>query len=100
MAGGIDTPMSVPAGLRSLKERFSSGESAAIPAYADEVGGDPDTPRLLGMSPQMEEARRLIRRLAHSNVPVYIAGESAAVKEQAAAAYTNYQSAQAVPLSQ
>ena len=40
-AGGIDTPMSVPAGLRSLKERFSSGESAAIPAYADEVGGDP-----------------------------------------------------------
>ena len=76
--------MSVPAGLRSLKERFSSGESAAIPAYADEVGGDPDMPRLLGMSPQMEEARHLIRRLAHSNVPVYIAGESGSGKEQAA----------------
>ena len=84
VAGGIDTPMSVPAGLRSLKERFSSGESAAIPAYADEVGGDPDMPRLLGMSPQMEEARHLIRRLAHSNVPVYIAGESGSGKEQAA----------------
>lgn len=84
VAGGIDTPMSVPAGLRSLKERFSSGESAAIPAYADEIGGDPDMPRLLGMSPQMEEARHLIRRLAHSNVPVYIAGESGSGKEQAA----------------
>ena len=84
VAGGIDTPMSVPAGLRSLKERFSSGESAAIPAYADEVGGHPDMPRLLGMSPQMEEARHLIRRLAHSNVPVYIAGESGSGKEQAA----------------
>ena len=84
VAGGIDTPMSVPAGLRSLKERFSSGESAAIPAYADEVGGDPDMPRLLGMSPQMEEARHLIRRLAHSNVPVYIAGESGSGTEQAA----------------
>lgn len=84
VAGGIDTPMSVPAGLRSLKERFSSGESAAIPAYADEVGGDPDMPRLLGMSPQMEEARHLIRRLAHSNVPAYIAGESGSGKEQAA----------------
>ena len=84
VAGGIDTPMSVPAGLRSLKERFSSGESAAIPAYADEVGGDPDMPRLLGMSPQMEEARHLIRCLAHSNVPVYIAGESGSGKEQAA----------------
>ena len=84
VAGGIDTPMRGPAGLRSLKERFSSGESAAIPAYADEVGGDPDMPRLLGMSPQMEEARHLIRRLAHSNVPVYIAGESGSGKEQAA----------------
>ena len=84
VAGGIDTPMSVPAGLRSLKERFSSGESVAIPDYADEVGGDPDMPRLLGMSPQMEEARHLIRRLAHSNVPVYIAGESGSGKEQAA----------------
>ena len=84
VAGGIDTPMSVPAGLRSHKARFSSGESAAIPAYADEVGGDPDMPRLLGMSPQMEEARHLIRRLAHSNVPVYIAGESGSGKEQAA----------------
>ena len=84
VAGGIDTPMSVPAGLRSLKERFGSGESAAIPAYTDEVGGDPDMPRLLGMSPQMEEARHLIRRLAHSNVPVYIAGESGSGKAQAA----------------
>ena len=84
VAGGIDTPMSVPAGLRSLKERFGSGESAAIPAYTDEVGGDPDMPRLLGMSPQMEEARHLIRRLAHSNVPVDIAGESGSGKEQAA----------------
>ncbi|QEY23725.1 sigma-54-dependent transcriptional regulator [Neisseria animalis] len=49
-----------------------------------QVGGEADMPRLLGGSPQMVEARHLIRRLAGSNVPVYIAGESGTGKEQAA----------------
>ncbi|STZ76933.1 sigma-54-dependent transcriptional regulator [Bergeriella denitrificans] len=54
-------------------------ETAAPP-----IGGEADMPRLLGSSPQMVEARHLIRRLARSNVPVYIAGESGTGKEQAA----------------
>ncbi|UOO77174.1 sigma 54-interacting transcriptional regulator [Neisseria sp. Dent CA1/247] len=76
----------VPEGLRSLKERFSSGELTAriLPDSGKELGGESDMPRLLGMSPQMIEVRHLIRRLAKSVVPVYIAGESGTGKEQAA----------------
>lgn len=86
-SGGIDAPMQVPAGLRSIRERLSSGDTQARQTQESvlaEVGGDADMPRLLGMSPQMVEVRHLIRRLAGSNVPVYIAGESGSGKEQAA----------------
>lgn len=85
VSGGIDKPMSVPDGLRSLKERFSSGETEAhTPLPEQELFGEEDMPRLLGVSPQMVEVRHLIRRLARSDVPVYIAGESGSGKEQAA----------------
>lgn len=85
VSGGIDKPMRVPEGLRSLKERFSSGEmEARTPLPEEELMGDEDMPRLLGRSPQMVEVRHLIRRLAHSDVPVYISGESGTGKEQAA----------------
>lgn len=87
LSGGIDAPMQVPAGLRSIRERLSSGDTQARQTQESvlaEVGGDADMPRLLGMSPQMVEVRHLIRRLAASNVPVYIAGESGSGKEQAA----------------
>jgi two-component system, NtrC family, response regulator PilR len=40
--------------------------------------------RLLGNSPLIAEVRQLIGKLAKSNVPVYIAGESGSGKEQAA----------------
>ena len=45
---------------------------------------DSSVPRIMGSSQQIEEARRLIRKLADSNVPVYISGESGSGKEQAA----------------
>lgn len=45
---------------------------------------DADLPRLLGSSPQIEQVRALIRKLAATNVPVYISGESGSGKEQAA----------------
>lgn len=85
--------MSVPSGLSSLRERFKSADSlsnhapishAASVAPTDELVGDPDLPRLLGQSPQMVEVRHLVRRLANSNVAVYISGESGSGKEQAA----------------
>ena len=76
--------MTVPEGLNSLKERFSTGN--INPALQEEpiLKGDDDMPRLLGTSPQMVEVRHLIRRLARSLVPVYISGESGTGKEQAA----------------
>lgn len=74
--------------LRSLVKsavKVNEADTAHNPAApAPEVGGDIDMPRLLGMSPQMIEVRHLIRRLAGSNVPVYISGESGSGKEQAA----------------
>ena len=81
--------MMPPSALSSLRERFRSAptqntQAAAGMASEPEVGGDIDMPRLLGMSPQMVEVRHLIRRLAGSNVPVYISGESGSGKEQAA----------------
>ena len=89
ISGGIDRPMTPPSALSSLRERFRSAptqntQAAAGMASEPEVGGDVDMPRLLGMSPQMVEVRHLIRRLAGSNVPVYISGESGSGKEQAA----------------
>ena len=84
LSGGIDAPMKVPAGLRGIRERFAGAEPALIATTEYEIGGEGDMPRLLGMSPQMVEVRHLIRRLADSNVPVYIAGESGSGKEQAA----------------
>ena len=89
ISGGIDRPMTPPSALSSLRERFRSAPTqntqvAAGMASEPEVGGDIDMPRLLGMSPQMVEVRHLIRRLAGSNVPVYISGESGSGKEQAA----------------
>lgn len=91
VSGGIDKPMTPSGALNSLRERFRSAPpptaemTARNPADPEpEVGGDIDMPRLLGMSPQMIEVRHLIRRLAGSNVPVYISGESGSGKEQAA----------------
>lgn len=83
MQRDLNQPLSVPEGLRSLKERFSTG-GAYRQTEEPQLGGEPDMPRLLGMSPQMVEVRQLIRRLARSGVPVYIAGESGTGKEQAA----------------
>ena len=77
-------PFSVPEELRSLKERFTTAGLTAENNDVPQLGGEADMPRLLGTSPQMIEVRHLIRRLAHSGVPVYISGESGTGKEQAA----------------
>lgn len=56
----------------------------AAKAVSGSLKQENDVPRILGSSQQIEEARRLIRKLADSNVPVYISGESGSGKEQAA----------------
>lgn len=45
---------------------------------------DDEIPRLKGSSAQIEQVRTLIRKLANTQVPVYISGESGTGKEQAA----------------
>lgn len=80
----LTRPSGVPKGLRSLKDRFASGELTVRVLPETKPDGESDMPRLLGMSPQMVEVRHLIRRLAKSVVPVYISGESGTGKEQAA----------------
>ena len=92
VSGSIDKPSEISEGMKSLRQRlFSSEETRAaqrqredLHQFQEQLAGDPDMPRLMGMSPQMVEARHLIRRLADSNVPVYISGESGSGKEQAA----------------
>ncbi|PIT15830.1 sigma-54-dependent transcriptional regulator [Snodgrassella alvi] len=61
---------------KKLKNKPASGKVSEIQTSARE--------RLLGNSPLIAEVRELIGKLAKSNVPVYIAGESGSGKEQAA----------------
>ena len=97
---GSAKPETAAADTGSLKEREVQSEVPAAveetvqPAKprtvrsskptADAGGGGSDLPRLLGSSPQIEQVRQLIRKLAGANVPVYISGESGSGKEQAA----------------
>lgn len=71
---------SAPAAKRAAP-RPKAAPAAAPTAPA---AGQNDIPRLIGRSPQIEEARQMIRKLAHTTVPVYISGESGSGKEQAA----------------
>ena len=85
--GSIDRPAEVTAGMKSLRQRlFSTEETRSFQQeqVEEQLTGDADMPRLMGNSPQIVEARHLIRRLANSGVPVYISGESGTGKEQAA----------------
>ena len=97
---GSAKPETAAADTGSLKEREVQSEVPAAveetvqPAKprtvrsskptADAGGSGSDLPRLLGSSPQIEQVRQLIRKLAGANVPVYISGESGSGKEQAA----------------
>ena len=77
-AGAFDF-VSKPVDLEALRRLVQS---------ALRLSQDEDQPErsaaLLGRSPAMEEIRRLIRKLARSQAPVYISGESGTGKELAA----------------
>ena len=56
-----------------------------VPARRVAIGEAPSSaPRLLGESPAMQRAREMIAKLARSQAPVYIGGESGSGKEVAA----------------
>ena len=84
-----DTDALPEPGVKPVSNRKTKSNAAKTEEIAHETGGSglavaPDLPRLLGSSPQIEQVRQLIRKLASANVPVYISGESGSGKEQAA----------------
>ncbi len=74
----------VPAAVEETVQPTKPRTVRSSKPTADAGGGSGDLPRLLGSSPQIEQVRQLIRKLAGANVPVYISGESGSGKEQAA----------------
>ncbi|MDO4997919.1 MAG: sigma-54 dependent transcriptional regulator [Neisseria sp.] len=61
-----------------------TASASTVTTLKNNTTSNSDVPRLLGQSPQIDEARQMIRRLAKSAVTVYISGESGSGKEQAA----------------
>lgn len=77
-AGAFDY-LSKPVSLAQLRNLVKSALTLAEPTPSLAT-----THSLLGSSPAMEEAQRLIDKLARSQAPVYITGESGSGKELAA----------------
>jgi two-component system response regulator PilR (NtrC family) len=78
-AGAFDY-LSKPVSLGQLRALVKS--AIDLPERADSPGHE--GPELLGESPAMAQVRSLIERVARSQAPVYIAGESGSGKELAA----------------
>ncbi len=78
-AGAFDY-LSKPVALEQLRALVKAALKLPHPASAKEKG----TPALLGRSSAMENVRNLIERMARSQAPVHISGESGSGKELAA----------------
>lgn len=70
--------------VEASPQRLPENEPAVSTQSETPTANPENIPRLIGRSPQIEEARQMIRKLARTTVPVYIAGESGSGKEQAA----------------
>ena len=85
-AGAFDY-LAKPIKLEQLRPLVMSALKLPKPAQARRASiGEtaPGQPRLLGESPAMQRARDMIMKLARSQAPVYITGESGSGKEVAA----------------
>src|SRR5215470_3164280 len=85
-AGAFDY-LAKPIKLEQLRPLVMSALKLPRPAQARRAAiGEtaPGAPRLLGESPAMQRARDMIAKLARSQAPVYITGESGSGKEVAA----------------
>lgn len=72
-----------PIALEQLRTLVKSALSLEAPAGKD--GGDSSaSSRFLGNSPSLASVREMIDKLARSNAPVYVSGESGSGKERAA----------------
>ena len=85
----FNRPLTVPEGLNSLKERFSTGN--INPALQEEpiLKGDDDMPRLLGTSPQMVEVRHLIADWLTALFPFISPANPVRVKSRRRARFTS-----------
>jgi two-component system response regulator PilR (NtrC family) len=86
-AGAFDY-LAKPVSLNQLRALVRSALKLSVPAEraaaADEPEGGRDTPVLIGSSSVMQATRVLIDRLARSQAPVHVTGESGSGKELAA----------------
>jgi two-component system, NtrC family, response regulator PilR len=90
-AGAFDY-LSKPIQLKQLREVITAalnlpkgaGERAKKSSHTEKHNGANGGPRLLGDSAPISRARDMIEKLARSQAPVYIAGESGSGKEVAA----------------
>jgi len=86
-AGAFDY-LSKPVSLSQLRSLVRSAlklPRAAAGRRASETGaGEPDQPVLIGDSAQMQATREMIEKLARSQAPIHITGESGCGKELAA----------------
>jgi two-component system, NtrC family, response regulator PilR len=86
-AGAFDY-LAKPIKLEQLRPLVMSALKLPKPSQARRAAigetGVPGTPRLLGESPAIQRAREMIGKLARSQAPVYITGESGSGKEVAA----------------
>jgi two-component system, NtrC family, response regulator PilR len=80
-AGAFDY-LSKPVALEQLRALVKAALKLTQPST--EVGGTGDACVLLGRSPAMEKVRALIERVARSQAPVHVSGESGSGKELAA----------------
>jgi two-component system response regulator PilR (NtrC family) len=85
-AGAFDY-LAKPIKLEQLRPLVTSALKLPRPVQARRASigeTSPGTPRLLGESPAIQRAREMIEKLARSQAPVYITGESGSGKEVAA----------------
>ena len=72
-----------PIGLEQLRNLVQA--ALRLPGTEEAVGtAEQEGPELLGASPAMQQVRAMIEKLARSQAPVYISGESGSGKEVAA----------------
>jgi two-component system response regulator PilR (NtrC family) len=78
-AGAFDF-ISKPLELSHLREVVTSALKLSSPDTKDTASTSSEN-LLLGQSPQMEQLRKKVRKLARSQAPIYISGESGSGKE-------------------
>jgi two-component system response regulator PilR (NtrC family) len=82
-AGAFDF-VSKPVDLQLLRRLVNTALNLETRTPLPSGGGIPEEATLLGESAAIEEIRRMVRKLARSQAPVYVSGESGTGKELAA----------------